>query len=130
MYYEKEGIIPYFGFIKTKKINNTLVTEIVYMGKNSNGYSKSIDQKNPFPDLIKSFMEVIFFKMMIVKADEYVINIKVYDFSNKKQKYKNYATLTYDTKMSKFEDLKNNSGKIWKYIKSSVPADELFIKYP
>lgn len=130
MYYEKEGVIPYLEYVYCRKKGKTVSVELNYKGKNVQGHEEEINKDSPFSDMMKSFMEVVFFKMMIVQVDSYKISINGYSFTEDDKKLESYTVLTYDSSSSTFEALKNDNGKIWEYIKSSKPINELFVKYP
>lgn len=129
MFFEKEGIIPYVEYVQTKYTKSKVSVELRYMGKNSKGPGNEIDQANPFNGMMKSLMEVVFFKMMIVQADTYEISIETYDYTEDNKKLKPYSVLTFQSESSSFDSLKNDSGKIWEYIQSSKPTSELFVTY-
>ncbi len=128
MYYEKEKLVPNLAYMDSFVNKDKFKVKIHYRVKNIMGTDSSVNLPNPFQDVMLSFIEVLFFKMMLYDSDIYEIDIFVN--SDKTDSLKKYAKLEYKKDNKKFNEIKNSSGGIWKYIKTTMPKDELFNMYP
>jgi uncharacterized protein YgiM (DUF1202 family) len=128
MYYEKEKLVPNFAYMGSTINKKLFKVKIHYKVKNIVDKDSNINLPNPFQNVILSFIEVMFFKMMTYESDKYEIDI--YVSSEDSDGMKEYAKLIYENDKNRFVDIKNNSGKIWKYIKSDTDKKELFKMYP
>lgn len=125
-YFHQIGIVPQIEYIKTYNTNSTLNIEIVYGVKSKFENDNVTEMKNPFASEVLSFMEVIFFKSFIVNSEKYRINI--YKYIGEKPQF--YTFLEYEFDENNFTLIKNRKGKIFDYVKSTIPLNEIFKYYP
>ncbi|MGA1861354.1 SH3 domain-containing protein [Deferribacter thermophilus] len=124
-YYLETGYVPVFKFESITKKGDTLEVKLVYTLDVKDGVKK-IDINNPFQDVLKQLIEVIFFKMFVEEAKSYVI--KIYEYKDNKKV--EYVKLRYQYNDNKYFEIKNYDGKIWDYIESTLDINLLFKTLP
>ncbi|WP_188020338.1 SH3 domain-containing protein [Deferribacter autotrophicus] len=117
------GYVPNFGLKSVKKFNGTLRVELYYFWNIKKGV-KIKKKENPFQDLLKQFLEVVFFKMFMEQSKYY--EIYIYDKNKKGKNTELYAKLRYTDMDNRFFEIKNVDGKIWDYVESNVSLNSLF----
>ncbi|MGA1846727.1 SH3 domain-containing protein [Deferribacter abyssi] len=117
------GYVPNFKLKSVKKFDDTLRVELYYFWNIKKGVVVSKNE-NPFQDLIKQFLEVVFFKMFMERYRYY--EIYVYDKNRNDKKAELYAKLRYTDRDNRFFEIKNFDGKIWDYIECNVSLNSLF----
>jgi len=131
-YARKTQVSPTLMILKGNKHKKVLILELLYSGIGSDGKFIPYDGHNPLAKMMKELLEVMFLKMMLVKADEYVIDVKipVFEGENDTGKMKEYFNMKLLSSKVDVEKVLKYDGSAWEYIISTIPADQIFYKYP
>jgi hypothetical protein len=126
---EKQKIIPSLKFLAGKHPNDIY---LLYTAVDSKGKSVPSLKENPLQKEMIKLLELVYMKMIVLPKDRYRITIKVPDFigGTYKGRTDNYAVLTLEKDFANINEIKNDQGSVWDYIRSAKKPEEIFSEYP
>jgi hypothetical protein len=93
IYYKKDEVIPYVSLLKCNLDGEILTVDLSYGCKNSHFIKNKLN--DDLNGIMKKLIEVIFFNMIEIKANEFYINIYTNNLKIEKQQ-KPFVTFKYD----------------------------------
>ena len=133
IYLEKFHIVPRFTMSNSSMFGGTIAITLEYSAVDINGNIIPSRQVNDLRGELQNFIELIFMKMLTVRARSYVINIKQPQFSSNGRVLNmngEYATLTlvYDDTIT--DRMRSPNRNILGLVTSTMPINDLFRMYP
>jgi hypothetical protein len=129
VYLEKYHIVPQLTLSHSSMASGVITITLEYSAVNTNGNIIPSRQVNELGNELQKFIELLFMKMLTVKAKSYVIIIKRPQFSS------NGRVLDMNGEYAEYDDaiidrIRSQNRNILGLVKSTIPVNDLFRTYP
>jgi len=128
-YAERQKIIPALKFLAGKRPDDIY---LLYTAVDGKGKPIPSLKENPLQGEMIKLLELVYMKMIVLPQKRYRINLKVPDFSGGTYggKTEPYLTLTLNKNFANIDEIKNDRGSVWEYLRSTKKPEDIFKEYP
>lgn len=129
----KYKIIPYLNVLDERKVKGKMMLTFVYSCVDLDNKMIPSYNANQLQHEMRSLLEIMFSKLLLSGAESYELVIKVPVFGESgevKDVSKVYATIELDAKDVDMQAIRKDETKIWTYVRTSMPVNKLFDRYP